>query len=71
MKPKPTMTPSEEAAWEEHVGSGTVFKNWKGIKRALVLRRWTLEELWEQQSIFASKGLRDTAEFLLWLEAKR
>lgn len=68
MKPKPTMNAEEEAAWNAHIsGSKPVDKQQAIPKRR---RAWTLEELWEQQSIFASQGLRDTAEFLLWLEKK-
>ena len=68
-RPKPTMTPEEEAQWMSgmDVSIPTPPRKPKRVTRA----RWSLEELWEEVAIFNSQGLRDSAEFLLWLEKRQ
>lgn len=60
-----TMTLEEQKAW---IATQAYAVQQSAKQETRRRRAWTLEELWEQQVIFASQGLRDTAEFLYWLE---
>lgn len=79
MKPKPTMTPEQEATWTATItGSKLVGK--RAIHHAISVsdklyrrrRAYTVEELWELWAEWQSQSPhnRDGAEFLLWLEKK-